>query len=168
MDLYFLRHGKAEDVGERGASDDFSRALTAVGVTEMEAEAKALQRLGLEPHLIVTSPLVRAKQTAQIVAKRLGLKKELVETEMLAPGCDVKHVRKLLSSYDTHQTIMLVGHEPDFSTIVGELIGAASIELKKGGVAAVSIERSIRAGAGVLQWLIPPKILVALGAASGN
>src|SRR5262245_29847923 len=162
MDLYFLRHGKAEDVGEGGASDDFSRALTAVGVTEMEAEAKALDRLGLKLDQIVTSPLVRAKQTAQIVAKRLGLKKELIESELLAPGCDMKHLRKLLSAYDTQQTIMLVGHEPDISAIVGELIGEASIEMKKAGVAAVSIGSSIKAGAGVLQWLIPPKILIAL------
>jgi phosphohistidine phosphatase len=168
MDLLFLRHGKAEDVGKGGASDDFSRALTSVGVSEMEAEAKALERLGVEPDLILTSPLVRARETAQIVAKRLGLKKELIESDLLRPGSELKQVRKLVSGYESRRTIMLVGHEPDFSTIVGELVGRASIEMKKGGIAAVTVERSIRAGSGVLQWLVPPKILVALGTPSGN
>jgi phosphohistidine phosphatase len=163
MELYFLRHGKAEDIGQGSACDDFSRPLTAAGVVEMEAEAKAFETLGIELDLVVTSPLVRAKMTAQIVATRMGLKKELVETELLAPGCDLKRLRKLLGSYDSHEAVMLVGHEPDMSTIVGELVGRASIEMKKGGLAFVTIERSVRSGAGVLQWLVPPKVLVPLG-----
>jgi phosphohistidine phosphatase len=162
MELYFLRHGKAADVGEQGACDDFSRALTDHGITEMEAEAKALDRLDVRPDLILTSPLVRAKQTAQIVAKRLGLKKDLVETDLLAPGCDLKQLRKLLGAYDSYHKIMLVGHEPDFSSMVGELIGGGNIEMKKGGLATITIERPFRTGAGVLQWLVPPKILVGL------
>jgi phosphohistidine phosphatase len=161
MELYFLRHGKAEDPGQGGAADDFSRALTEKGIDEMEAEAKALDRLGVRPELILTSPLVRAKETAQIVAKRLGLKKELVETELLAPGCNLNRLQKLLVQHGACQRIMLVGHEPDFSTMVGELVGGAVIEMKKGGLALVTIERALRAGSGVLEWLVPPRILIA-------
>jgi phosphohistidine phosphatase len=163
MDLYFLRHGKAEDYGRNGAADDFFRALTEQGIAEMEAESRALERLGVEPDLILTSPLVRAKETAAIVAKQLGMKKQLIETELLAPGCDLKQLRKLIGSYDSIRAFMVVGHEPDFSTMVGELIGNASVEMKKGGLAALKIDTSLRTGAGTLQWLLPPKILVRLG-----
>lgn len=162
MELYFLRHGKAVEPGTRGIADDFSRELTPKGTEEMEAEAKALERLGVKPGVILTSPLVRARQTAQIVAKRLGLKKELIETDLLSPGCDLERLRKLLGQHSTCKSVMLVGHEPDFSSMVGELIGggASSVEFKKGGLAHVTVERSVQPGGGVLNWLVPPRILV--------
>jgi phosphohistidine phosphatase len=160
MELYFLRHGKAEDVGGRGAPDDFSRALTEKGIEEMQAEAKAFEQLGVRPNVILASPLIRAKQTAQIVAKRLGIKAELIECELLAPGCNLERLRSLTAPYGSCHSIMLVGHEPDLSTMVGEITGGTSIELKKGGLALVTTERGIKAGCGVMQWLLPPKVLL--------
>ena len=85
MELYFLRHGKAVELSDSGAPDDFHRALTAKGVEEMGAEAEAMRQLGIDPDIILTSPLVRARQTATIVAEGLSPKKGLVETELLAP-----------------------------------------------------------------------------------
>ena len=165
MELYFLRHGKADDPGSRGGSDDFSRALTRKGIEEMQAEAEGLAQLGVRLDLILTSPLVRARQTAEVVAKRLGLKKELAETELLAPGCDLSKLHKMLEQHAKRDKIMLVGHEPDFSAMVGELIGggAASVEMKKAGLAMIRVDRSVRPGGGVLRWLLSPRILRACG-----
>jgi phosphohistidine phosphatase len=161
MELYFLRHGKAVEPGSSGAGDDFSRPLTEPGIDEMEAEAEAFERLRLKPDLILTSPLLRAKQTAEIVAKRLGIKKRLIVAEPLSSGCDLERLRHLLAQHSAAEKILLVGHEPDFSSMVGELIGggAASVEIKKASVAAVKINRSVRPGSGTLRWLLPPRVL---------
>jgi phosphohistidine phosphatase len=160
MELYFLRHGKAQELGDAGVTDDFGRALTEKGIAEMEAEAKAMDRIGIPLDVILTSPLVRAKETAAIVARRLGLKDQLFETELLTPGCSVSRLQKLIAEYPKAETVMLVGHEPDLSTIVGELIGGARIEMKKGGFAAVICNRLLTRGCGTLKWLAPPKILI--------
>ena len=163
MELYLLRHGKAFDIGAGGAQDDFSRALTEKGIEEMESEARAMRRLGVKPDLIVSSPLVRATETAQIVAKRLGLKKVLLKSELLSPGLDLSGLRTLVDQYDAAESIMLVGHEPDLSAVIGDLMGARgeSVEMKKGGLALLSFARPVKRGAGILQWLIPPRILLA-------
>jgi phosphohistidine phosphatase len=158
MDLYFLRHGKAADpVG----ADDFSRELTPQGIEEMEAEAERLEELGLELDVILTSPLRRAVQTAEIVARRLKLKKKLAESDLLSPGCDLARLRKLLELHPESERIMVVGHEPDLSAIIAELISAreSGIEVKKGGLARVRTTGTPRSGAGVLEWLIPPRLL---------
>ena len=160
MELYFLRHGKAQELGDAGVTDDFGRALTEKGIAEMEAEAKAMDRIGIRLELILTSPLVRAKETATIVARRLGLKDQLFETDLLAPGCSVSRLQKLLGEYPKAENVMLVGHEPDFSSIVGELIGGAHLEVKKGGFAAIICNRPLVKGCGILKWLAPPKILI--------
>jgi phosphohistidine phosphatase len=162
MELYFLRHGKAVDAPGPDAPDDFSRPLTDKGIEEMEAEAKALQALGIEPDVILTSPLVRAKQTAEIVARRLGLKKRLIETDALAPGCELNRLAKLLDEHRSANSLLLVGHEPDFSTLVAELIGTkpSAVELKKGGLALVELKPPVRRGGGVLHWLVAPKLLL--------
>jgi phosphohistidine phosphatase len=161
MELYFLRHGKAAEPGSAGAGDDFSRALTERGIDELEAEAAALEFLGFKPDVILTSPLIRAKHTAEIVAKRLGLKKRLIVAEPLSSGCDLERLRQLLAHYSNAEKVLLVGHEPDFSAMIGELIGggAASVEIKKASLAAVKVNRSVRPGGGTLRWLLPPRVL---------
>lgn len=161
IDLYFLRHGKAVEPGSFGAGDDFSRQLTERGIDEIEAAAEAFERLGVKPDVILISPLVRAKQTAEIVAKRLGLKKRLVVAEPLSSGCDLDRLRNLLAQHSDANKVMLVGHEPDFSSMVGELIGGggASVEIKKASLAAVKASRSVRPGSGTLRWLLPPRVL---------
>ena len=160
MELYFLRHGKAAELGEPGAHDDFNRALTEKGIKEMEAVASALAALGVKLDAIFTSPLVRARETAEIVARRFGMKKQLVVTELLAQGCNSDRLRKLLTSGES-ASVMVVGHEPDFSRLVGNLIGrgGASVEMKKGAIACVETDAALRPGGGVLQWLAPPKML---------
>jgi len=168
MELFFLRHGKAVEPGSSGAGDDFSRQLTERGIDEMEAEAEAIELLGLKLDVILTSPLLRAKHTAEIVAKRLGLKKRLIVAEPLTAGCDLDRLRHLLSQHSTAERVLLVGHEPDFSSMIGELIGggAASVEIKKACLAALKVNRSVRPGSGTLRLLLPPRVLRLCGGKS--
>ena len=157
MRLYFLRHGQA---GEREDwnGDDFDRPLTTDGVKRMEREADSIAELDLELEAIVTSPLVRARQTADIVAKRLKMRKVLVEDENLGLEFNVSRLQRVIERYPKASAIMLVGHEPSMSRTIGQLIGGARIDFKKGALACVDLTDASTA-AGELVWLIPPRLL---------
>ena len=157
MRIYFLRHGKAEDRAEwRG--DDASRPLTAAGEEEMRREAKSMRVMGLMPDVIVTSPLVRARRTAEIVAEELGLGARLVDDDRLAWGFDVRRLEQVAAAQAPAQAIMVVGHEPDFSATVAALIGGGDVVFKKGGLARVDAAAPV-AGGGQLVWLLTPPLL---------
>ena len=148
MDLFFLRHGKAVEPGTHGVADDFSRELTPKGIAEMESEAEAFELLAIRPDVILTSPLLRAKQTAEIVARRLGLKKQLIETGLLEPGCDLDRLRKLLGQHASCARVLLVGHEPDLGELSSHLLGASTpIPFRKGGVCRIDVRGVPMAGA---------------------
>jgi phosphohistidine phosphatase len=155
MELYFLRHGIAADVGPEGAGDA-ERPLTPAGIEKIKEEARGLRRLGVRPDILLSSPLVRARQTAELVGHALGLESRLVDA--LAPGCDIARLRELLGEYRSAERVMVVGHEPDFSELIGILTGGSRIQLKKGGLARVDLE-TVDAGAGILIWLLPPLAL---------
>ena len=155
MELYFLRHGIAADVGPVGLGDA-GRPLTKEGIAKMQAGAHGMRRLGLRLDALLSSPLVRAHETAEIVARELG--PELQLAEKLAPGCDLAQLFALLGEYRAAERVMLVGHEPDFSSLVGALTGGSQVLMKKGGLARVDIER-LEQGAGTLTWLLPPRVL---------
>jgi phosphohistidine phosphatase len=156
MDLYVLRHGVAAARGEWQGSDD-ERPLTEDGRTEMDRVAAALARLGLGLDLIVTSPLARALQTAEIVAGRLGLQDKLVLDEQLGAGFGAGRLPKVLRTYEDAKSLMLVGHEPGLSEAVGSLVGGR-IVLKKGGVAYVQLaDAALKKG--VLAWLLQPRTI---------
>ena len=155
--VYFLRHGKAENRAEWRGSDD-ERPLTAEGEEAMRREAEALRALGLAPDVIVTSPLARARRTAEIVAEGLGLSGRLVEDERLAHGFDVRRLEQVLAAHAGAGAVMVVGHEPDFSAAVAELIGGGEIVMKKGGLARVDVTAPV-AGGGELVWLLTPPLL---------
>lgn len=157
MKLYFVRHGIA-DAPEGYTGTDFERPLTSEGRKKMTSEAKALASLKLGVDVIITSPLVRAQQTATIVAKELDMDDRLHDDARLGPDLDVEALASLLDDHATTDTIMLVGHEPSFSEVVGSIVGGAAIDLKKGGVACVEVTE--RAGPrGILLWLATPKLL---------
>lgn len=147
--VYFIRHGEA-DWPDWDKPDD-ERPLTKRGTREVKRVAKFLCRLGAEPVLIYTSPLPRAAQTAEIVAKHLCL--ELGCEEMLGKGFTADHFRKLISACDV-ECIVIVGHEPDFSRVIAALTGGA-IALAKSGVALVEVDDA--ATKGKLRWLFPPR-----------
>jgi phosphohistidine phosphatase len=155
VELYFLRHGIAEDQGPADTGDA-GRRLTKEGITKMKAEAHGLRALGLRIDALLTSPFARAHATAEIIAKELGIELQLADE--LAPGCDVEQLFALLGEHRAAERVMVVGHEPDFSSMVGQLTGGSRVMLKKGGLARVDLE-VLDAGAGMLVWLLPPKAL---------
>jgi phosphohistidine phosphatase len=150
MDLYFLRHGEAD--WPNWKKDDDERPLTKRGKKEMHAVAKFLKRVKAGPDLIVTSPLPRASQTAELAAEHLKVKCR--EDRLLAPGFGRSELERLMKKYP-EEALMIVGHEPDFTEVISELTGA-SLKLSKAGVALVELNRSWRDGR--LLWLFPPKI----------
>jgi len=159
MELYFLRHARAMKREEWTGLDE-RRPLTERGIALMKGEATALARLDLGLDLIVTSPLERARHTAEIAAHALGMKKKVVQSAALAPGFSVKKLAQLLASRPKATKVMLVGHEPDFSLVVSELAGGGRIVCKKGSLARVDVAgRTIRKGAGRLVWLLQPEVL---------
>ncbi len=157
MKVYFLRHGKAES-RTAWVGDDALRPLTADGEEALRREAGALRALDLALDVIVTSPLVRARRTAEIVAGELGLAARLVEDERLAPGFDVRHLERVIAAHGPAEALMVVGHEPDFSETVAELIGGGDVAMKKGGLARVDVTAPV-AGGGQLVWLLTPPLL---------
>jgi phosphohistidine phosphatase len=156
-----LRHGIAVEP-DKWAGRDFDRPLTREGIERMEREASAIADLSLKLDTIVTSPLLRARQTAEIVADRLKLRDDIVRDERLADGFDARRLSEILAEHDKAEAIMLVGHEPTMSATVGRIIGNASIELKKAALAGVALSDA-SAMRGTLICLIPPKVLAQLG-----
>src|SRR5438445_57024 len=150
LELYFLGHGEA-DWPDWEKSDD-ARPLTKRGKKEMHEVAAFLKRVKARPDLVVTSPLPRASQTAEIAAEHLKVKCR--EDKLLAPGFGRQELERLLKKYPA-ESLMIVGHEPDFTQTISQLTGA-SLKLSKAGVALVELDRSWRNGR--LLWLFPPKI----------
>jgi phosphohistidine phosphatase len=150
MKLCFLRHGEAD--WPNWTKPDDERPLTECGRKEMKRVAKFLQRLKFSADAILTSPLPRASQTAEIVAGRLGI--ELKTETALAHGFSVERLRRLLANADA-ECIMVVGHEPEFSEVVKELTGG-EVKLSKAGIALLELNRGCTSGK--LLWLFPPKV----------
>jgi phosphohistidine phosphatase len=109
--------------------------------------------------LILTSPLTRAFQTAEIVAEKLSLTNNLIKDQRLSPGFDTTQLVAVLDDYPDQDLMMLVGHEPDFSLTISSIIGGGNLVCKKGGLARVNLySRSPLTGE--LVWLVPPKIII--------
>ena len=151
--LWFLRHGEAEP---HGARPDAERRLTPRGEEQSRAAGRALVALELSFQLVVTSPRVRALDTARLACEALG--GEPVVDEALSSEFDVRAALELAAAAGEDKRVLFVGHNPDFAQIVGDLTGA-SIELKKGGVAAVRRHGS----RGELIALLRPRELHRLG-----
>ena len=156
MKLYFLRHGIAQDISET-EGNDFARALTPKGIDRLETSAKAMANLGLKPAHIFSSPLVRAKQTAEIVGKAIGVP-VTVETKV-GPGFNAQIVAELITDLSSADDVMFVGHEPSMSEIVSVLTGGSSVVMKKGGLARLDTVRMAPLRC-ALVWLIAPAVFV--------
>jgi phosphohistidine phosphatase len=149
MQLYFLRHGEADWPGWTKPDDE--RPLTDFGKKEVRQVAKFLSRLKVKADLIVTSPLPRALQTAEVAAEEL--KTKLRQDEALEPGFGISELRTVVKRHGS-KVLMLVGHEPDFSSVISALTGAF-LKLSKAGVVLVDIDLETEKGR--LLWLFPPK-----------
>lgn len=148
LDLIFLRHGLAD--WPNWPKPDDERPLTRKGRDETHEVAKYLAKLGVKPAKILTSPLPRASQTAQIAAEHLRSPIEV--TRKLTKRFTLGKLEELL--VDEKDTIMLVGHEPNFSRVIKALTGA-EIKLRKSGVARLTIDAAKMQGR--LDWLLTPK-----------
>jgi phosphohistidine phosphatase len=158
-EIYFIRHGLAEERGEAWP-DDAKRPLTDEGMSRMRKAVRGLSRMGVSIDVVLTSPLVRTRQTAEIVAAGLDPRPSLVNLESLAPAGSYAAVLADLEKHARKNRIALVGHEPMIGEIAARLIGSRHpIEFKKGAVCRIDVEALPPAGPGELRWLMTPKIL---------
>jgi phosphohistidine phosphatase len=136
--------------------DDDLRPLTSKGRKQADRLGRFLCEHGVRPDVIVSSPKVRALQTAEIVAAELGM--TVRNDSRLASGFGKRELWALLDDLGAREP-MLVGHDPDFSQLLGYLIDAAGLSMRKGALATVDLETRLGDGEGVLRWLLPPELL---------
>jgi phosphohistidine phosphatase len=159
MDLLVLRHGEA---GTRSNLEgDFKRLLTAEGKQEILEISNGLKTLDIELNHVITSPLLRAKQTAEIVAKSLKYKGKIKELDSLKPEGNKLELYSVLSEFKQDSTVLAVGHEPYLSEMISDAISQSGcrIDLKKGGLARMRILSTLPKIRGELRWLLTPKHL---------
>ena len=154
--VYFLRHGDAGDK-RSWAGKDAGRPLSDLGIARTNALARHFEGTSLSPSSILTSPYARALQTADIVAGVFGVRGSVVVDERLVPTFGTKELLCILAE-DASRRILLVGHDPSFSSTIGEVIGGGAIALRKGGLARVDFEDAAVLR-GRLIWLVTPSLL---------
>lgn len=156
MDLYLIRHAEAVQLGDGKVTDDAERPLTAEGEDQARHLASGLQRKGVRFTKVLTSPLVRAHQTAEQMVKNWGNPApEVVLCDELEPGSRARKLAKALRDLED-SSVALVGHQPDLGDWCAWLIGSrkAHIDLAKAGVAYVKCDEKPGKGAGTLVWVV--------------
>lgn len=155
MQLILLRHGKAED---RHPEGDRFRALMEKGYLQARRAGELLKASGDVPEIVLTSPLVRTRQTAEIFCEAAGIPGPVVQG-WLACGMDPESALSELKAYRDFGRVMIVGHEPDFSTLLQWVLGAEGgwLEMKKGALACLDIRPPTRHGR--LLYLVPPSLV---------
>ena len=158
MQIYILRHGIAED-SEPGQSDS-ERALTPEGRKKLRNVLRVAHQAGVAPALIITSPLKRAVQTAQLAAEILDYKGDLLRTKALEPGAHPQMVWEEIRVHKDEPAILLAGHEPLFSSLTAYLLGCPDLQVdfKKGALTCVELDRFGAEPHAVLKWFITPKL----------
>jgi phosphohistidine phosphatase len=159
LELYLIRHGVAEERG-KDWPDDSTRPLTGQGLTRLRKEAQGLATLGVTFGQIVTSPLVRARQTADVFAEMLDDTPPVVTSDALAPAGTPAGVIQEIVKHARKGSVALVGHEPNLGELAAHLIGSrTALEFKKGGICRIDFDVLPPKGLGALQWFLTPKIL---------
>jgi phosphohistidine phosphatase len=164
MNLYLIRHAIAEE--ESPSGEDSQRGLTDKGAKKMRLIAKGLRTLGVEFDFILTSPYLRAQQTAEILAEVFKMKKQVAQSENLIPMGDPDLLFAEINEKHTVDSLAIVGHEPYLSALVAILTtDSASLEMtfKKGGVCYLSTDDLHHTHKATLEWLLPPGVLVEIG-----
>ena len=162
MNLYIVRHAIAIPSGTPGIKDD-DRPLTEEGIAKMREAAAGFRSLGYMPELILTSPLPRARQTAEILRKAFEKGIKLKVSPALAPSGDRQELYRDIGVIEKKvETLMIVGHQPSLGEIAGEIAFGSPehyIELKKGGMCAIELESVRGTPRGCLVALLTPSIL---------
>jgi phosphohistidine phosphatase len=163
MELYVIRHAIAQPLGQQNDFTDEKRALTSEGRARMQEAAQGLRKLGVELDLILTSPLVRAVETAEIIAGATGLgKKDIEQTANLAPGASIDGLFAEIKRGAGVEMVALVGHQPDLGQLISNIVqcdDALAIQLKKGGVCSINVTETVPTLRGQLMWLLTPRQL---------
>ena len=160
-ELYLIRHAPAEERGDAWP-DDAKRPLSEEGTSRMRKAARGLVRLGVTFDVVLTSPYVRTRQTADIVATAFDERPPVVAMESLAPGGSIQSILSDLERQTRRARIAMVGHEPGIGELAARLAGARyPIEFKKGAVCRIDI-KTFPAGPGRLRWFMTSKILGAV------
>jgi phosphohistidine phosphatase len=166
MNLYVIRHAIAVDEGTSEYESDSERPLTDKGRKKMRQIAKALRNLGVEFDLILSSPYVRARETAEILADVFKMKKKLDFSDNLIPlGNPELLITEVNEKYSVN-SLAVVGHEPHLSILVGLLVAENAkidVTLKKGGVCYLSADDLHQEHRATLEWLLTPGILMEIG-----
>ncbi len=163
MKIYLLRHGIAQDIFE--VPTDALRALTQKGIARARHATRGLAAIGCRPAWIVTSPLVRARQTAEIAAKILAPGIEIEESVQLTPDTPVEETMDWLKNY-SEDDILLTGHMPHLAGLATVLLSGNEggwIDFRKSGACAIGIHGRPGPGRGILHWLLEPDHLAELG-----
>jgi phosphohistidine phosphatase len=159
LELYLIRHGVAAERGEE-FPDDSKRPLTSEGIARLRKEAKALEGLGVSFDQILSSPLVRARQTADVFAEELKGKPPIANTDALTPAGSPGAVIQELAKHMRKASIALVGHEPNMGELAAFLIGAkVPLPFKKGAICRIDFSVFPPKGKGELCWFVTPKML---------
>jgi phosphohistidine phosphatase len=156
LQLFLLRHADAGDP-ESWHGDDAARPLSEKGHLQAERLGSFLAEIRFRPDAIITSPKVRARQTAEIVADALGVAVRL--EDRLASGVDPVAVDAIIADADAPARPVLVGHDPDFSDLLGRLTNAPGLSMKKGALARIDVRGRVGDGRATLRWLVPPDLL---------
>jgi phosphohistidine phosphatase len=161
MKLYILRHGIAVEPGTPGYDTDAERPLTPEGERKLTQIADAMEALELSFDLILSSPYLRARQTAEIIAEALKAHKKLELSDSLTPGGSMKKLVELLNRLQpSPESVLLVGHEPYLSGLVSLLVSgkaSSAVVMKKGGLCKLSADSLQHGRCAALEWLLTPK-----------
>jgi phosphohistidine phosphatase len=158
-ELYIIRHDLAEERGDAWP-DDTKRPLTEEGMMRMRRASRSLARIGIEIDVVLTSPLVRTRQTAEIFAAAFAPHPAVVNLDALAPGGNAAAVIGELDNYARKKRIALVGHEPGVGELGARLAGMRhSMEFKKGAICRIDVDVLPPKNAGALRWFLSPKLL---------
>jgi phosphohistidine phosphatase len=153
--LYLLRHAHAGN-GAAWTDDDAERPLSERGKDQARRLGSLLAARGVVPDAIVSSPKVRARQTANIVADALGV--GVANDDRLAEMFDLEALAGIMAGVGG-TSLLVVGHDPDFSDMLATLVGAAEMPMRKGALARVDVALPLGPGCGILRWLVPPELL---------
>jgi phosphohistidine phosphatase len=159
IELYLIRHGIAAERGDAWP-DDSKRPLVHKGIARLRRQTAALAALGVSFDVLLTSPLTRARQTAELIAEGLPAKPPMHTMETLSPGSSYTAFLEELSKHAKRSRIACVGHEPDLGQLAARLIGTRRpMEFKKGGICRIDLDGVPLNGPGHLRWFATPRML---------
>ena len=160
MVIYFLRHASAGQKQFSNPANDEKRPIDKIGEAQSHDVGRSLAYIGVTASVIISSPLTRAIQTADIVAAEIGYEEKVVRDDASRPEASFEQFKGLLTRYKDKPSVMVVGHDPSMTEFVNRVLSGggplAAIEMKKGGVA--KVEKEARRPA-VLRWLMTPKVV---------